>query len=243
MNGAQNNGQKSVDPSAHAPNQVWSWDITYLPSIIKWLYYYLYLIMDIFSRKVVGWSVHSSELSEHAACLIKQACIDEQVSEGQLILHSDNGSPMKGASMLAMLYDLGVMSSYSRPSVSNDNPFSESLFKTLKYHTTFPEVSLFASIEHARAWSERFVVWYNCEHLHSGLKYITPEQRHTGQASTIMENRKQIYERAKKQHPARWSGNTRNWDLPTAVILNPSSQHQQLGLIERHATTGDVYPK
>ena len=207
---------------AHAPNQVWSWDITYLPSLVSGQYHYLYMIMDIFSRKIVGWSVHETQSAEHASRLIKQACIDENITQAQLTLHSDNGSPMKGATMLAMLEALGVMPSFSRPSVSDDNPFSESLFKTLKYHPTFPSVSKFDRIEEARKWCIQFVDWYNHQHRHSGLKFITPQQRHCGQDKQIMAKRHQVYQMAKLQRPDRWSGSTRNWTLPATVNLNPN---------------------
>ena len=131
---------------ASGPNQVWSWDISYLPTTISGLYFYLYMIVDIYSRKIVGWSIHDSQTSELASLLIKQACLDEGVKQDQLALHSDNGKPMKGATMLAMLEKLGVIPSFSRPSVSDDNPYSESLFKTVKYHPSFPATSKFDPI-------------------------------------------------------------------------------------------------
>ena len=206
---------------ASAPNQVWSWDISYLPSQVRGMYFYLYMVVDIYSRKIVGWSIQEVESAEHAAALIKQACLDENVKRDQLILHSDNGSPMKGMTMLAMLQTLGVIPSFSRPSVSDDNPFSESLFKTLKYHSTFPRASCFETILDARLWTERFVAWYNQEHLHSALKFVTPHHRHTGMDKNIREKRHLVYQMAKQQHPERWSGNTRNWQLPEVVMLNP----------------------
>lgn len=206
---------------ASGPNQVWSWDITYLPTPVRGLYFYLYMIMDIYSRKIVGWSVHETECSQQASDLIKQACLDENVARDQLVLHSDNGSPMKGATMLAMLEALGVLPSFSRPSVSDDNPYSESLFKTLKYHPTFPRFTKFATITDARAWCEKFSGWYNNEHLHSALKFITPQQRHAGADKMIMKKRHAVYKMAKIQNPERWSGNTRNWVLPEIITLNP----------------------
>lgn len=208
--------------SAHKPKQVWSWDITYLPSQILGQYFYLYMIMDIFSRKIVGWSIHETQSSDYASKLIKQACIDEHIKQEQLTLHSDNGTPMKGATMLAMLQTLGVISSFSRPSVSDDNPFSESLFKTLKYHPTFPALSKFETIESARKWCKQFVDWYNYQHKHSGLKFITPYQRHCGEGKQVMAQRHQVYQEAKSTYPQRWTGNTRNWDLPQTVTLNPN---------------------
>lgn len=209
---------------AYQRNQVWTWDISYLPTQVRGLYFYLYLIVDIYSRKIVGWSVHEIEASEHAAHLIKQACLDENVLQEQLVLHSDNGAPMKGITMLVMLQQLGVVPSFSRPSVSDDNPYSEALFKTLKYHPTFPMLDKFATIADARVWCEKFVVWYNAEHLHSALKFVTPEQRHNGDDIVVRQNRHAVYEEAKKRHPQRWSGSTRNWSLANTVTLNPNKK-------------------
>jgi hypothetical protein len=150
--------------------------------------------------------------------------LDEKVSQDQLVLHSDNGSPMKGASMLSMLQDLGVTPSFSRPSVSDDNPYSEALFKTLKYHPTFPKWSKFENLSAARSWCESFVDWYNHAHLHSALKFVTPHQRHSGQDQVIREHRASVYEVAKKRNPARWSRNARNWSIPNEVSLNPDKK-------------------
>jgi len=210
--------------TAFGANQVWTWDISYLPTQVRGLYFYLYLIMDIYSRKIVGWSIHDEELSAYSAQLIEQACYDEKISRNQIVLHSDNGSPMKGVTMIAMLEKLGVLPSFSRPSVSNDNPYSEALFKTVKYHPTFPVETYFATISDARVWCEKFVTWYNQEHLHSALKFITPQQRHNGDGCSIMKNRHEVYELAKKKHPLRWSRHTRNWKLPKIVSLNPNNK-------------------
>lgn len=224
---------------ADGPNQVWTWDITYLPSQVQGLYFYLYLIVDIFSRKIVGWTVQAEQLSDHAAPLIKQACLDEQIERAQLVLHSDNGKPMKGSTMLAMLESLGVLPSFSRPSISDDNPYSEALFRTLKYHPSFPIATRFSTLTDARIWCGQFVTWYNKEHLHSALKFITPEQRHTGEDRILLGNRHVVYEKAKKAHPERWSGATRNWTLPHIVTLNPDKKiklneetfHTQMGVV------------
>lgn len=151
---------------ASAPNELYSWDITYLPTLVKGLYFYLYLVVDIYSRKIVGWCVEDSENSDCAATLIREIAVREGLSPDQLRLHSDNGSPMKGASLLATLQTLGIVSSFSRPSVSNDNPYSESLFKTLKYHPVYP-AEPFADLEAARRWVADFVDWYNYHHRHS----------------------------------------------------------------------------
>lgn len=209
---------------AITPNQVWSWDITYLPSQIKGQYFYLYLIMDIFSRKIVGWSLHEQESANLASSLITQSCLDEKIDRGQIVLHSDNGSPMKGLTMLATLEKLGVMPSFSRPSVSDDNPFSESLFKTLKFHPTFPRMKCFESISEARSWCAKFEEWYNHKHLHSALKFVTPHQRHTGADEAILKKRLAVYQMAKMQRPDRWSGKTRNWELVSQVTLNPDKK-------------------
>lgn len=209
--------------SATKPNSVWSWDITYCKSPVKGIYYYLYLMMDIYSRYIVGYEVHEVESSDHAANLIAQACGDQNVRIGQLTLHSDNGGPMKGASMLATLQKLQVVPSFSRPSVSDDNPFSESLFKTLKYRPSYPD-GAFASIEETRTWVKKFVHWYNTEHLHSGIKFVTPKSRHEGRDEKILENRHEVYENAKLKNPLRWSGQTRNWNPITEVKLNPGKE-------------------
>lgn len=211
---------------ANGPNQVWTWDISYLPTQVSGLYFYLYVIVDIYSRKITGFGVHEQESSGHAASLITQACLDEGVRQDQLVLHSDNGAPMKGATMLATLERLGVVPSFSRPSVSDDNPYSEALFRTVKYHPTFPMLNKFVSILDARLWSEKFVSWYNNEHLHSALKFVTPEQRHTGVDRLIRANRHQVYQLAKGLYPERWTGKTRNWALPDKVTLNPNKKNK-----------------
>jgi transposase InsO family protein len=211
---------------ASSANQVWSWDISYLPTRVAGLYFYLYMIVDIYSRKIVGFSIHGQESSEHAANLITQACLDEGVLQEQLVLHSDNGSPMRGATMLATLEKLGVTPSFSRPSVSDDNPYSEALFRTVKYHATFPRLDKFETLIEARQWSERFVLWYNNEHLHSALKFVTPQQRHSGEDKAIRAYRHEVYQAARASYPERWSGQTRNWSLPETVTLNPNKKNK-----------------
>ena len=205
---------------ATKPNQIYTWDITYLPTSIKGVFFYLYLVLDVYSRKIVGWQVHHQELSELAADLMTDICRREKVSPGQVILHSDNGSPMKGATMLATLQELGVVPSFSRPLVSNDNPYSESLFRTLKYRPSYPDKA-FADIESARQWVADFSVWYNDDHLHSGIKYVTPNQRHKGEDVEILIKRKKVYSQAKVLNPQRWSREIRNWDYIDKVHLNP----------------------
>ena len=214
-------GNKPDSHRATSPNQLWSWDITYLAASVKGMFFYLYLFMDIYSRKIVGWEVFETESSEQAAIVLRKAKLAEAISTThQLVLHSDNGSPMKGATMLATMQKLGVVPSFSRPSVSNDNAFSEALFKTLKYVPGYP-TRPFESIDEARKWVARFVHWYNHEHQHSRLKYVTPAQRHDGLDIEILENSKAVYESAKQTHPQRWSGNARNWDYEGVVELNP----------------------
>lgn len=212
--------------SATSPNQLYSWDITYLPTAIKGQFYYLYLFLDLFSRQVVGWQVFEAESSEYASALLRDIVQREGLQPGQVILHSDNGSPMKGATMLATLQRLGVMSSFSRPAVSNDNPYSESLFKTLKYRPQYP-LKPFADLRSAREWVTDLVSWYNQEHRHSAIGFVTPAQRHAGLDETLLAQRKVLYEKARRQNPRRWSQNTRNWNRIHMVHLNPDHAANQ----------------
>lgn len=209
--------------TATGANQLYSWDITYLPTQVLGLFFYLYLVMDIYSRKIVGWQVYEKESSALAADLMTDICQREGIKHNQVILHSDNGSPMKGATMLATLQALGVVPSFSRPSVSNDNPYSESLFRTLKYRPEYPEKA-FENLSAARTWVQGFADWYNLEHLHSSIKFVTPEQRHNGEDKEILTRRKQVYQQAKSKHPERWSGEVRNWDEIAEVYLNPENE-------------------
>lgn len=203
------------------PNKVWTWDITWLHrKDVRGLYYKLYMIIDIFSRKIVGYEVWEEENATHSATLVKKALLSENIGGKPIVLHSDNGAPMKAATFLGTLEKLGVQSSFSRPRVSNDNPYSESLFKTLKYMPKYPDKG-FESLSKAREWVKDFVHWYNKVHYHSGLNYMTPNDRHLGKDKGIMDNRKEVYEKAKQQHPERWSGNIRNWKAPEMVALNP----------------------
>jgi transposase InsO family protein len=217
---------------AERPNQVYSWDITYLAAAIRGVFYRLYLVEDIFSRKIVGWEVHEDEKSAHASVLIRKTCLAEGIREDGLVLHSDNGGPMKGATMLATLQRLGVVPSFSRPSVSDDNPYSESLFRTLKYTPAYPNKP-FESLSAAREWVHRFVQWYNEEHRHSSIRYVTPGQRHRGEDAAILAARKRLYEAAKQARPERWSGNTRNWSPIDEVWLNPSKDQPTKGTVEK----------
>jgi transposase InsO family protein len=218
--------KKPMALTATGPNQIYSWDITYLPTAVKGIFLYLYLVMDIYSRKIVGWQVYEEESSALAGELMTDICQREDVAPDQVTLHSDNGSPMKGATLLATLQDLGVIPSFSRPSVSNDNPYSESLFRTLKYRPEYPGRS-FISLLAARNWVQGFVRWYNHEHLHSGINFVTPEQRHKGLDAGILAQRKKVYEQAKARHPERWSGEIRNWEPVGEIHLNPEKKQSE----------------
>jgi putative transposase len=205
---------------ASGPNQVWSWDITWLPTTVRGRYFYLYLVMDVWSRRIVGWAVQNQESAEHAAELIQHICSESAVDPKGLVLHSDNGKPMRGATMIATLQWLGVVPSFGRPHVSDDNPYSEALFRTLKYTPAYPRMP-FASIEQARAWVARFVDWYNAEHRHSGIRYVTPDERHFGRERNVLAARRLVYESARRKHPARWSRGIRDWTPIGTVVLNP----------------------
>lgn len=208
---------------ATAPNQLYSWDITYLSTRVRGLFFYLYRVMDIYSRKIVGWQVYDAESSALAADLMTDICRREGILRDQVTLHSDNGGPMKGATMLSTLEHLGVIPSFSRPAVSNDSPYSESLFRTLKYRPEYPEKP-FVDLAAARNWVQRFVGWYNTEHLHSAINFVTPAQRHQGEDRAILEQRKLVYKKAQSENPQRWSRDIRNWDPITEVYLNPEKQ-------------------
>lgn len=204
---------------ATAPCQLFSWDITYLRSQIAGQFFYLYLFLDVFSRKIVGWEVHDCESAEHSSRLLAKLCLAEGVQKNQIAVHADNGGPMKGATMLVTMQRLGVMPSFSRPSVSNDNPFSESVFKTLKYCPQYPSKP-FATIENAQSWVSEFVTWYNTVHLHSAIGFTTPESRHLGDDTEILAKRDLVYLEAKQRNPNRWSGETRSWKKVERVRLN-----------------------
>lgn len=212
---------------ANAPNQIYSWDISYLKTSVRGIFLYLYLFMDIYSRKIVGWQVYEDENSEWAADVVQDIALREGIVPDQITLHSDNGGPMKGASMLATLQALGIMPSFSRPAVSNDNPYSESLFKTLKYRPEYP-AQPFADVTEARQWVAGFVDWYNFEHRHSAIQFVTPAQRHAGLDTAILVKRKAVYEAAKTKYPERWSRQTRNWKPVQVVYLNPNKTDQNV---------------
>ena len=218
--------RKVNKPTTHhatAPNQVWSWDITFLPTKTKGLFYKLYLIEDIFSRYPVGWEVHSEESGELAAELLQKTVMGQGCMTTPLVLHSDNGAPMKSYTLKAKMEELKVSPSHSRPRVSNDNPFSESLFRTMKYWPQWPQAG-FASIEEARRWVQRFIQWYSHEHRHSGIQFVTPAERHQVRDRMILAQRKAVYEIARAKQPERWRGDTRNWTWVDQVSLNPDRE-------------------
>ena len=208
---------------ARGPNQVWSWDITYLPTSVRGVWLYLYLVVDVWSRKVVAWDVADREEAQIAADLVSRACLRERISKGRrqrLILHADNGNAMRAATLEVRLEELGVLRSFSRPRVSNDNPYSESLFRTVKYRPDYPRRP-FRSMEEACSWACAFVDWYNHQHRHSGIRFVTPDQRHSGEAVEICRQRSQVYDLARQRQPRRWSRNTRCWNQPEVVWINP----------------------
>lgn len=212
---------------ATAANQVWSWDITYLLSSVRGRFFYLYLVEDVWSRRIVGFEVHEEESMDASAALVHATCAAQNVDPRGLVLHSDNGGPMRGSTMLNTLRHLGIVASFSRPSVSDDNPFIESLFRTLKYRPEYPHRP-FDTLGDARAWVTSFVAWYNSEHRHSGIRFVTPDERHDGREHEVLANRVRVYERARRRHPNRWSRGTRNWTPAPAVFLNPTRDQETI---------------
>jgi putative transposase len=208
---------------ATGPNQLWSWDITKLKGPAKWTYYYLYTILDVFSRYVPGWLIAECESATLAKQLIAESCAKQGIEPAQLTLHADHGSAMISKTVAQLLADLGVTKTHSRPYVSNDNPYSESQFKTMKYRPDFPE--RFGCIQDARAWGRTFFHWYNHEHYHSGLALLTPVTVHYGQAQAILEQRQKVLQAAYAAHPERFvRGEPKPPSLPTEVWINkPSS--------------------
>ena len=212
-------------PTTHiatAPRQVWCWDMTYLSAQVLGRWFHLYLILDLYSRKIVGWEVHDTDHSDHAVHLVRRTALAEGIAsrETKPVLHGDNGSTLKATTVLAMLHWLGVKPSYSRPRVSDDNPYAESVLRTAKYRPEFPAKG-FADLDAARTWAASFVQWYNVDHRHSGIGYVAPAQRHAGDDHAILAARHALYTQARELTPARWSGRTRNWTPIGAVTLNP----------------------
>ena len=224
---------------ATEPRQVWCRDMTYLPAQVMGRWFYLYLILDLYSRKIVGWEVHDSDHADHAAHLVRRTALAEGIAAlgTKPVLHGDNGSTLKATTVLAMLNWLGVKPSYSRPRVSDDNAYAESLFRTAKYRPEFPAQG-FADLDQARSWAAGFVRWYNFDHRHSGIRYVSPAQRHAGDDHAILAARHALYLRARELNPARWSGDTRNWSPISAVTLNPERDP----IIQSHSTGNDIQP-
>ena len=216
----------STAHQASGPNQVWSWDITWLPTTVRGSYLYLYLIMDVWSPRVVGWRVAERESPDLAAALIRQTCSDGNVDPRGLVLHSDNGTAMRGSTMISTLQWLGVLPSFSRPHVSDDNPYSEALFRTLKHTPAYPRPP-FADLASANRWVARFVDCYNGRHRHSAIRYVTPDQRHHGRECAVLASRHALYERVRRANPERWSGSTRNWSSVGVVVLHPERAPHQ----------------
>jgi putative transposase len=210
---------------ATGPNQVWSWDITRLKGPEKWRYYYLYVTLDIFSRYVVSWLVAPQESEELGRQLIAAAYAHQGIAPGQLTVHADRGGPMKAKTMAQMLSDLGVTKSHARPHTSNDNPFSEAQFKTMKYRPDFPD--RFGSIQDAREWCRAFFRWYNHQHHHSGLALMRPVTVHHGRAQEVSSQRQQVLSQAYARHPERFvRGAPTAPQLPIAVWINPPAARE-----------------
>jgi putative transposase len=215
-------------PRAHVatgPCQVWSWDITFLRTSVRGMFFYLYLFVDVWSRKIVAAQVFGQESMEHSARLFQLACLTHALSPENLVLHSDNGGPMKGSTMLVTLQRLGVVPSFSRPRLSDDNPYSEALFRTLKYRPQYPPRA-FESLEEAQTWVDQFVTWYNTVHLHSAIRFVTPHDRHYGREQAILANRHSVYQNARRRRPERWTRQTRNWNPIRLVWLNPEKKKE-----------------
>lgn len=218
--------EKNPPPKGYCaarPNQVWSWDVTWLSTPIQGMFYYLYMIVDVYSRKITGWEVQAVETGDLAAGLVQRAVLAERCQLKPPVLHADNGGPQRGCTLRAKMDALGITPSFSRPRVSNDNPYSEALFRTLKYRPGFPEHG-FASIDMARKWVAMFVEWYNECHLHSRLRYVTPADRHQLQDTQKLQARAKVYRQARQRHPERWTGPTRNWQPIGPVWLNKPSE-------------------
>jgi transposase InsO family protein len=221
--------------TATAPGDVWCWDVTFLPAQVQGQWFYLYLILDLFSRKIVGWEVHDTDSAEHAAHLARRTALAEGVHARPTrpVLHGDNGATVKATTVLAMLHWLGIKPSYSRPRVSDDNAFAEALFRTAKYRPDFPATG-FADLQAARQWATNFSHWYNHEHRHSGIRYVTPAQRHAGQDHHMLAERHALYQAARESNPRRWSRHTRDWTPAGPVTLNPERDSLVQTAKDRH---------
>lgn len=205
------------------PNRIWAWDITWLPTKVSGIYFKLYFILDLFSRKIVGYEVFTEENAQHSAELLRRTHLSENIAAqaSPLVLHGDNGSPLKAATVLGLMHQLEITPSHSRPRVSNDNAFAESLFRTTKYHPNYPPDG-FESLNHARQWAKDFVKYYNIEHKHRALNFVTPQEKHCGRDVELLEKRKKILEQKRSENPDRWiAKKVRNCAPTTSVNLYP----------------------
>ena len=218
--------EKPDELVAARPNQVWSWDISLLPTKVKGVYLYLYVIMDVWDRSIVGWKVHWDQTGHVATEVVRETIERHGVKKDELTIHQDNGSPMISIDFLSMLDGMKVSPSYSRPGVSDDNPYSESLFRTMKYRPVIPK--RFDGLSHATEVFGEVVDWYMTEHRHSKIGFVTPMQRRTGEDVEILERRRETYRKAREKHPERWSKDVRKWDRPETVTLNPRRKKKEL---------------
>jgi transposase InsO family protein len=212
--------------TAQRPNEIVCWDISYLPTEVHGQYYYLYLILDLYSRCIVAWQVHDVEHQDLASALMRDYALEHAIQPEQVVLHADNGAVMKGAALYVTLRELGIVPSHSRPAVSDDNPYVESVFRTLKHRPDL-EIRPFESLDAARAWVSQVVDWYNTEHRHGRIRHVTPKQRHAGEDVELLKRREAVYADAKARHPGRWSGATRNWQPVGEVHLNPAKASEK----------------
>ena len=229
-------------PTTHIAQILKIWGFSgrhYLPAVVMGCWFHLYLILDLYSRKIVGWEVHDSDHSDHAVHLVRRTALAEGIAAmtDKPVLHGDNGSTLKATTVLAMLNWLGVKPSYSRPRVSDDNAYAESLFRTAKYRPEFPAKG-FTDLQQARAWAADFVHWYNVDHRHSGIRYVSPAQRHAGEDKAILAARHAVYQKARALRPERWSRETRNWTPIGAVTLNPERD----SVVKLHEEHHDIQP-
>lgn len=213
-------------PATHvatAIRQVWVWDITWLPSKVAGIFFKLYIIMDLYSRKIIAWEVWEEENAAHSEDLLRRAALGENIAVNtvKVVLHGDNGSPLKAGTVLALMYVLGITPSHSRPRVSNDNAHAEAFFRTAKYHPTMVPAG-FASLESARQWAASFILWYNHQHKHKALNFVTPHQKHSGEDVALLAQRHELYQQHRDKNPRRWiKGNTRDWTPVQSTALNP----------------------
>lgn len=232
--------QPKSAPATHlatAPRQVWVWDITWLPTKVAGIFFKLYIIMDLYSRKIIAWEIWEEENADNSEILLRRAALAENIALNinPVVLHGDNGSPLRAGTVLALMYALGINPSHSRPRVSNDNAHAEAFFRTAKYHPTISPNG-FHTLEAARQWAAAFVQWYNNEHKHRALNWVTPNQKHTGKDIEILANRHQLYRKYRDKNPHRWINlNTRSWKPVKSTALNPIKNRNIEKLIKKSA--------